>query len=134
MDDSGYGRFWLNDDPIGGGNATLRYADNVVNGSSDLKNFFPVFLDLQQLLAVLPPSDSVKYYLSQSDSAVNFVYTNLTREDSYSFRTGNLTTGFGPDFTQPAASANTTQITADGVELSGNFLANIQNYMKVLSC
>ena len=78
-----------------------------MNGSGDLANFFPVFLNIQDLLAQFPPSGTTKYYLVQGDSAVNFVYTNLTQAEAFSYRTGNLSSGFGPDFDQAASSAVT---------------------------
>jgi len=120
--------FWLNDQPVDSGNSTERCADGVVNGAGDLANYFPVFVNIQNLIAQLPPSDSITYYLVQGDSAVNFVYTNLERPYAYTYLTGNLSTGFGPDFDQPAASATKQQVTSGGVELSGNFLQNIAYY------
>jgi hypothetical protein len=101
--------------------ATPDYADNVVNGAVDLKDFFPVVLDLKQLLTVLPPSAGVKYTLRQEDSALNFVYTNLTRATAFGYLSAPAS-GFGPAFTEPAATATTQQITAAGVELSAGFL------------
>ncbi len=105
---------------------TPDYADSVVNGTDDLKDFFPVFLDLKQLLTTLPPSGSVKYKLKQEDAALNFVYTNLTRANAYGYLSAP-STGFGPAFTQPAASAITQQIVAEGIELSADFLSRIKD-------
>jgi Bacterial Ig domain len=119
-------RFWVNDDNETGG-TTPDYAGNVVNGADDLKDFFPVYLDLKLELLALPPSASVKYILKQEDSALNFVYTNLTRATAFSYKNSTSTTGFGPNFNQPAASATTQQITAAGVELSAVFLTQVVN-------
>jgi len=119
-------RFTINDDADSGGTAP-DYADNVVNGAEDLKDFFPVFLDLKQLITAMPPSSSVKYILRQENSAFNFVYTNLTRATAFDYKNGTLTTGFGPNFDQPTAAASTQQITAEGVELSAGFLDRILN-------
>lgn len=100
------------------------YADNVVNGASDLKDFFPVFLDIKPLLTALPPSGSVKYKLKQEDEALNFVYTNLTRAKAYGYLSAP-STGFGPSFAEPAATATTQQIKASGIELNTEFLNRI---------
>lgn len=105
---------------------TSDYEDSVVNGVDDLKDFFPVFLDLKQLISAMPPSGSVKYKLKQEDAALNFVYTNLTRANAYGYLSAP-STGFGPPFTQPAATATTQQILAEGVELSADFLNRIKD-------
>lgn len=117
-------RFWLNDDndAASGGDAN----DAVVNGANDLKDFYPVFLNLKQLITVLPTSGGVKYKLKQETGALNFVYTNLTRETAFTYQSGTLTTGFGPSFIQPASSATTQPIT-EGIELSDDFLNRIKD-------
>ncbi len=135
-------RFWINDDDdsgdmggddIPGKTAGANYADGVVNGTRDLVDFFPVFLDLKQLLTVLPPSASVKYKLKQADSALNFVYTKLardtttTRDGALAYQKKILITGFGPNFTQAAGAATTQQITTAGVELSSSFLTGVKD-------
>ena len=71
-------RFWLNDDDDNA-DSVADAMDGVVNGTDDLEDFYPAFLDLKSLIAAMPPSSSVKYKLKQDDGAVNFVYTNLTR-------------------------------------------------------
>jgi hypothetical protein len=124
-------RFWINDDDdAGDGMADAN--DTVVNGVNDLKDFFPVYLDLKQLLNVLPPSTpGVKYILKQHDNALNFVYTNLTRATAFSYQDGTLATGFGPVLGQPAASARTQTVTATGVDIfagSPAFLDAIQSH------
>jgi hypothetical protein len=105
----------------------------VVDGARDLTDFFPVYIDVQRLLTALPPSGSVKYKLKQADGAVNFVYTNLTRDHAFDYQrppsNGPLTTGFGPQLDTAPGSALTRQITADGVDLfdvSPGFLAQLQ--------
>jgi hypothetical protein len=121
-------RFWSNDDDDNpGSTAEADYLNSVVDGVDDLPDFFPVFLDIKQLLAVLPPSASVKYKLKQADGALNFIYTNLTKATAFDYQTGTLMTGFGPSFIQPAATATTQQITAAGVELPASFLTNIKD-------
>lgn len=106
--------FWVNDsddDPEEVPESD--YLNDKVDGVADLADFFPVFLDIKQLLDAVPSSNSVKYKLKHADGALNFIYTSLTPATAYD------STGF--------ASATTQQITADGVELSNDFLTNIKD-------
>ena len=122
--------FWLNDDddtnsdPLGPQRAD--HTTGQVDGAKDLEDFFPVFLDIQQLVKALPPDQTVKYKLKQADGAVNLVETNLSREAAFSYK-DSTGIGYGIYLQQHAASATTTQITAAGVELSEIFLNNIKN-------
>ena len=120
------GIIWSNDDvdsgdmggsDIPGQTTEANYITNdltgegVVHGARDLIDLFPVYLDIKQLLTVLPPSDSIKYKLKQADSAVNFVYTNLTRDHAFDYQrppnnASPLTTGFGVALDQAPQSAN----------------------------
>lgn len=126
-------RFWVNDDADQGDasgltdfsddtNLTANFRDEVINGTRDLVDFFPVFLNVREMLAVYPPSASVKYRLWQADGALNFAYTNQRRQAALDYETKLLASGFGDDFDRPASAASTHQITAQGVELSGAFL------------
>ena len=104
---------------------TPDYTDTTVNGAADVNDFVPVFLDMKDILTVLPPSSSVKYKLKQAESALNFVYTNLTRDSAFSYRDNPTMSGFGPDFSQQAENATTEQITSSGVMLNDSFLSRI---------
>jgi hypothetical protein len=109
-------RFWINDDDDKNAPGPVQVADyktEWVDGAEDLKDFFPAFLDIQQLVKALPPSSSVKYKLKQADGAVNFVETHLTRQDAFS--------------NQSYSTAETVRVTAAGVELSAQFLNGIKN-------
>lgn len=84
-------RFWVNDDDDtaesdvadDSSTPTPDSADNVVKSMRDLIDFFPLFLDIKQLIAVLSP-DEYDYVLSQADSAVNVIPTDLEADsDSY---------------------------------------------------
>ena len=132
-------RFWINDDTDSGdyggngipgqGNAAdaLRETAGVdyrsfvvfaVNGKRDLVDFFPVYLNVGSLVQVLPPNDTVRYVLKQADSAVNFVYTDLTPTNYMNFLRD----------TNEAHSivTNTAMIvTADGYVLDNNFVQSI---------
>jgi len=100
-----------------GGTYQPNYADDVVNGAADLKNFAPVNLNIRQLFGLMPPGAIFHYKLKQADGALNFVYTNLTGATAFAYLDSSLTTGFGPGLNQPAATATTQQITAAGVDI-----------------
>jgi pimeloyl-ACP methyl ester carboxylesterase len=127
--------FWLNDDDdVNGVNGwqSPDYANSKVDGEDDLKDlkdFFPVFLDIQQVVQAIPPSATVKYKLKHADAAVNFVETKLTRQTAFSFK-DNAGIGYGDSLQQTAGNATTTQVTATGVELSDLFLTNIRDFNK----
>jgi hypothetical protein len=135
-------RFWLNDDDDSGdaggtadysdpSSPAANYKDQVVNGTRDLIDFFPVFLDLKQLLTVLPPTTpGVTYKLKQAESALNFVYTNLTRDHALDYQTQLPTTGFSDTLDKAPGVAITHQITAAGVDLAQycpSFLTGIRD-------
>lgn len=133
-------RIWVNDDndsgdmggdDIPGKTTDANYLDGVVNGTRDLVDFFPVYLDLKQLLTVIPPtSPGVKYKLKQADGAVNFVYTSLTRQRAQDYQTGFPVTGFSDALDKAPNVAITHQITASGVDLAQycpNFLSGIRD-------
>ena len=130
--------FWLNDNddehenPLGPQHANCN--NGHVDGAKDLKDFFPVFLNIQQTVKAFPPKASpanqaVKYKLKQADGAVNIVETNLTREAAFSY-SDSTGTGYGALLQQHAPNAETTRITAAGVELSSRFLDNIKDHNK----
>jgi hypothetical protein len=73
-------RWWINDDSDDGDIAsgdsdvpgavtglfefdhrTPNHDDEVINGRCDLVDFFPLFLDIKQLMEVLPPSNAIRY-------------------------------------------------------------------------
>lgn len=103
----------------------LDRADAVVNGADDLADFVPVFLNIKQLLATLPPSANARYKLKQTDGALNFVYTDLVQAAAFNYL-NNPGGGFGPAFDHPAAVAPVEAIMPDGVELSADFLNRIE--------
>jgi pimeloyl-ACP methyl ester carboxylesterase len=122
-------RSWLNDDDDVHAPALPQRADYAtpkVDGAKDLEDFFPVVLNLQEMVKALPPDASTKYRLKQADGAVNFVETSLTRATAFTYRTTTSAGGFGAALAEPAASATTQPVTAAGVELSAQFL----NFLK----
>jgi len=91
--------FWINDDADSGdiaeGNSDVpgqggkwnplkknaNYTDKVLNGRSDLTDFFPVWLRLESALDAYPPGGDIEYRLSHAGKALRFVYTDLAREE-----------------------------------------------------
>jgi hypothetical protein len=82
-------RWWLNDDDDNGevkhydtpgqpnSSSDSFLVNNTVDGSSDLLDFFPLYLDIKKLVEVLPP-EQAEYRLVHENGAANFVYTDLT--------------------------------------------------------
>jgi hypothetical protein len=82
-------RFWINDDKDDGdvadgdsdvpgksnGNAV---ADKKVNGRCDLLDFFPVWLDIGNILKLLPNDYDCVFVLRQDSGAVNFFHSKLS--------------------------------------------------------
>lgn len=131
-------RIWINDDDDAGDTQTgadvpnglspkANFKDAFVNGTRDLVDYFPVFLDLKRLLEVLPPGGSTQYMLRHEAGALNFVYTNLQRERAHAWQRELLTTGFGDDFGQRPGEAATHHITAHGVALAPDFLTGVRD-------
>jgi|GEM_PF-6191989 len=132
-------RFWINDDNDDGDissgssdlpNGTLAaqdYAHNGVGGRSDLEDFFPVWLNLNKLLAVLPPGNGVTYKLRQDDRAIHLVYTDLTKENAGTYLTEDALV-YGSSFSSYAYDADTIGIdfnSPNQITLSTTFLSKI---------
>ena len=98
-----------------------------VDGNRDLIDWFPVFLDIKQLITVLPPSTTVKYKLKHEGNALSFVYTNLTRERASSYQRERHVTGFGFNLDRAPGEAQSTHITAAGAALNEEFLTRIRD-------
>ncbi len=129
-------RFWVNDDdddgdekraaaddiPLPDGDGARDSSDTTVDGIRDLEDFFPVILDIKQLLDALPPgSNGISYCLRQDDSALGAGFTSYTRTQAFDYLRGapsEITVGFGPELNQAAGEAIVTRITTDGVDIS----------------
>ncbi len=137
--------FWINDDidsgdtggddvpgataqVVGGGEGSNpiyfvpNYMDNVVNGTRDLVDFFPVWLHIDQTLKLLPP-DSYDYRLIQADEAVNFTDTVLKAAGQDNEKAGAYLTD--TSVAQSLGAKTVQQVTAAGVPLSVDFLGRI---------
>lgn len=129
--------FWVNDDrdsgevkrssdddlPRPSDDDARNSANDKVDGIRDLEDFFPVYLDIGRLLALLPPgANGVSYRLRHAGASLGAVFTHLRRSEALDYLRGDvtkLTTGFGPDLSQPAGSAMVAKITAEGLDLAG---------------
>lgn len=134
-------RFWINDDddsgdiakddsdvPGQGGKWRLlskaNYEDERVNGSCDLTDFFPVWLDIQSALSLYPVTNNAVYKLSQADGALQFVYTDLANTNAGDYLITDIGS-CGSSFNQHAYEAGAVKIKSDGVVLTTNFLNRI---------
>jgi VCBS repeat-containing protein len=128
-------RFWINDSQESGDissaaddiprsdSAHVKVKFPFIRGASDLVNFFPVVLNLRNVLRLLPPSSGYEYHLSQADNAVIFIYTSLTRTNAFDY----LTNPSWWDHTHGRDLYNTyaTQVKAKGITLNEDFLNRI---------
>lgn len=138
-------QFWVNDDTDSGDEAGFNsdipgarvgvleidgrrpnHSDELVNGTCDLPDWFPVYLNITNLLALFPP-ESNAYLLRHPEGALNFVYTDLLPEQAGSYLTNRLSTGFGWSFDRPPGSADCRQVTAGGTVLNPFFLEKIRS-------
>lgn len=102
------------------------YFNSYVDGIQDLTDWFPLYLNISNLLAILPPGAN-EYRLVHSEDALNFLYTDLWPDLAGRYLTTRLESGFGADFTQPPGSASgVARITERGAVLSQDFLSRIR--------
>lgn len=93
--------FWINDDrdrnfEIGKGtddipgyapDRILDWQEPHVQGIRDLNDYFPLYLDIDDVLKLFPPGPGISYKFRQNDTAVKYVYTDLTRETAFNYLT-----------------------------------------------
>lgn len=108
--------FWVNDDDgngdtegsgIPGSGAAIDSAHLKVNGTRDLVDFFPVHLDIKELLVVFDPVNYT-YRLRNTDSALNYVVTDLGQAEAGEYLTGDHR---GIDYARTMGEAPTLPIT-----------------------
>ncbi len=134
-------RFWINDDTDVGdiaagdsdlpGSSTPNCGNDHVDGRSDLIDFFPVWLDIKQVLNLYP---SAVVTMNHPASAVNIVYTDLDKDTAGNYLTTEANT-YGTNRNQYAHEAATLlakdRVTIpSGVEyfqLDPDFVARIRN-------
>lgn len=135
-------RFWINDDNDNGdiseGDSDVpgqsgkwnplkgpaNHEDNIVNGRSDLLDFFPVWLDIGTALSNYPAGNGAVYKLRQADDALKFVYTDLANTNAGDYLIIETNT-YGVAMNQNSYNAATIQITFDGIPLDINFLNRV---------
>ena len=133
-------RFWVNDNQDSGddggngipGPKTPKpdALDNVVNGTRDLVDFFPVYLNIQSLLQAMGPDSGAAIWLLQADSALNYIdpssyagFSNLTATNCLAYLTDtNIALALG--------NASTFQINNSGTILSSDFVAGLRDQGK----
>lgn len=96
-----------------------------VDGRYDLLNFTPVFLNLHKILEGLP-SETFTYKLHHAESAVNVVWTDLSRYDCDDFyRSDDVLCGDNLD--KHPFEAPTETVTGAGVVIPSTFLDKIKS-------
>jgi hypothetical protein len=122
-------RFWVNDDndsgdtggdDIPGEPALMGQVPNgvsgTVNGTRDLIDFFPVYVDIVGMLQATNLSYvNLTFRLSQADGALNYMITDLATNDLLQYLTDT-------NFALVIQSNLVTQITSNGVSLGLDFL------------
>jgi pimeloyl-ACP methyl ester carboxylesterase len=89
-----------------------------VDGTRDLIDFFPVYLDITNLLTLLPPSDTVKYKLKQQNEAVNVLFTPLSVAQATDYQTDSAVA-------QDLLGRHTIKITSAGVTIPESYLTGM---------
>ena len=135
-------RFWMNDTSENGdiasgagfqipGSGSPNYSQSSVQGRSDLVNFFPVVLCLSNVMQWLPLTNGFEYHLSQTNSAVKFVYTTLTPTNAFDYLTNTDDPHtYGVSMDESLTSADTVPVAISGAnqtKLDTNWLTRIQN-------
>lgn len=134
--------FWMNDsqehgddessegaanDQIPGTNTPNKFS-NVIRGRSDLVNYFPVALNFGTTLQQFSPTNGYQYILSQSDGAINIVYTSLSPSNAFDYLTNWAAyTGYGSSFSTGPDTADVVPVGTRGITLSTNFLSLVQS-------
>lgn len=86
---------YQNSTNIPGGNITYvnlndaDYKNDKIYGRADLLDFVPIWIELEEVLEVLPPSDDFIYTLS-STHPVGVVFTELTKENVSAWHTSDV--------------------------------------------
>jgi pimeloyl-ACP methyl ester carboxylesterase len=125
-------RFWINNDDdsdadaegTGGddlpGQLDEDRSDNKVNGIRDLVDFFPLYVDLQDVLNVYPSSE-YRYRLKQADSALAVMETDMVPASANEYLRDLMETEKYKESALTLIDGN------NGLVLTDAFLASIQN-------
>lgn len=106
------------------------FADDKVNGRSDMLDFFPVMIDLSSLLARLPPEKwtDLEVRLKHPHNAVNAVYTDLSPTTAGDFHITPMTSGFGPSLGNPPHTALVERMRDGELRLNATFLDHLAHH------
>ena len=130
--------FWINNDndegPIGDENSDIPYygtglfgnadcRDDTVDGECDLLDFFPVWLDVQNIMDTLP--SDITFKLRQEENAFNVLFSQLTTSEACDYLR-NTNALYGINLQQLPREASVSHITAKGVELPSMFVEQIR--------
>ncbi len=125
--------FWVNDDNDNGydggddipGNGSANYADDHVNGVRDLIDFFPVWVDIRDTLAILSPNE-YDYVLKNQSGALNaFACNSLPVSSNPDLKPNAFL--YSMNFGNTYGTFSVRQITSSGLTLSTGFLDGIIN-------
>ncbi|VAW59901.1 hypothetical protein MNBD_GAMMA08-13, partial [hydrothermal vent metagenome] len=108
------------------------YEDDLIDGTRDLIDFFAIGIKLKSFLTNMPKSDKYKYQLSQSDNAINAVFTVMGVNNSNDYlkklNVQNTKIIFGNwQASNAFNSVSVFKITDSGVEIPSEFIASIKN-------
>ena len=129
-------RFWINDDqdlgdisegdqdnPGAGSEANCH--QGWVSGRCDLLDFFPLWLDVKQVVDEMQEGDGVTIKLRQGDVALKAVYTDLIRNKAGRYQIAEVAS-CGPQFDQKSFEAEVFAILPSDTVLSDSFLSRIR--------
>src|SRR5205085_9206150 len=96
-----------------------------VQGIRDLIDFFPLYLDINELLKLLPPSEEIQYTLIHNAENLRFVYTDLKPGTAQDYLT--KLNGEELNNSRTLSDAQTIRVTNRGVALDPGWLNNLKN-------
>ncbi len=120
-------RFWINDDKDDGdvasdnsdlpGQSDDNASDDRVNGRCDLLDFFPIWLDIGNVVEILPRAGNSVFVLRQANDAVNFFQSDLSRQEAGHYLIGESQAyGWGPCV--PAHQAVVANVPRTGISIT----------------
>ena len=130
-------RYWTNEDTVKGdyvgadGDDDPNIDDDVVNGTYDLVNFFPVALNFKQFRDTW--GSQVKYIVREgwyNEPTFNVCFANLTWEKAGDIQTTNVTTTAGMHL----SSAQLLPMNRDGIEIPYEMLMQFSQNSGVMIC
>ena len=119
-------RFWINDDTDNGdiasgnsdlpGNCDGNASDGEVNGRCDLLDFFPVWMNLGNLIKLIPSEYKCIYFLRNSNGTLNYFQSELSRQKAGEYLIKD-SRSYGVDFIEYADRVANINVTADGASV-----------------